>query len=197
MTKRNRIILWSAALLAVLGVTVWLICPSGPSDPVYGGHRLSFYLSVLPPSQDWLDTRLLDSNAIPYLVHTLKQHDGSIRRAYIRVYPRLPTWLSSRLGYPTPAVRRKFYACGFLGSMGATARPAIPDLIRLVGSNEETLVRVSAIQALSQIALRNDADVMACLATASKNADISVRTAAVIALQQLDPRIGPNDATMP
>jgi len=197
MTKRRRIVLWSAAALAVLGVTVWLICPSGPPDPVYNGHRLSFYLSVLPPSQDWLNTDLLDSNAVPYLVHTLKQHDGSVRRAYIRCYPRLPAWLQNRLGYPTPAVRRKFTACGFLGGMGPTARPAIPDLIQLVGSSEETLARVSAIQALSRIASRNDGDVMACLATASKDADISVRTAAVIALQQLDPRIGPNDATMP
>jgi HEAT repeat protein len=197
MTKRRRIILWSATILAVLGLTVWLICPSGPPDPIYGGHRLSFYVAVVPPSQNWMNTELLDSNAIPYLVHTLKQHDGPVRRAYIRVYPRFPVWLSSRLGYPLTAARLKFTACGFLGSLGSTARPAIPDLIQLAGSNEESWTRLAAIQALARIASRNDTNVMACLTTASKDGDISVRTAAVIALQQLDPRIGPNDVTMP
>jgi hypothetical protein len=197
MTKRSRVILSTVAVLAVLGLTVWLVLPSGPPDPVYGGHRLSFYLSVIAPSQDWLNTQLLDSNAVPYLVHTLKQHDSSVRKAYLRVYPRLPTWLSSRLGYPVSAERRKLFACEYLGSMGATARPAIPELISLAASNEEALARVSAIQALARIASRNDADVMACLETASRDGNTSVRTAAVIAIQQLDPGIGTNDTTMP
>jgi hypothetical protein len=137
MTKRSRVILSTVAVLAVLGLTVWLVLPSGPPDPVYGGHRLSFYLSVIAPSQDWLNTRLLDSNAVPYLIHTLKQHDSSVRRAYIRAYPRLPAWLSSPLGYPVSATRRKFIACDLLGSMGATARPAIQELIHLAGSKPQ------------------------------------------------------------
>ena len=194
MTTRRRIILSSAAVvLALLVVTIWIASPSGPPDPVYGGHRLSWWVSdaqaakspqILPPG--------IDSNAIPYLLQTLKTADSGFHKAYLHLYPNLPTSVRNRLAQPLTAVQRKFFALLFLSSMGPTARPAIPQLVLMVNTHEGEHPRIDAIYALSMIATRNDAEVIAALHAASKDQDPNIRAQAVVALQRLDPQFGPD-----
>jgi hypothetical protein len=192
MTKRGRITLAMAILaLAVSAGTVWFISASGPPDPIYGDHRLSYWVSTVPSGTWWGPTGL-DSNAVPYLIQTLSARDGPLRQAYIHLYRHSPSWIQRRIDNPMPAAGRKSVAALFLGQIGPAARPAIPELIRLINSNEKAGVRGIAIHALSQIGTRNDAAVMDCLTTASRDASPSVRADAVAALQRLDPKIGPD-----
>jgi hypothetical protein len=187
MTKRGRIILGAVVLaLAVLAISAWLISTSGPPDPVYSGHRLSYLVSHLTIGI-WTPPPGLDSNAVPYLAQTLNTRDGPARKAYIGLYPHFPNLLKGRLDPPMSADGRKVKACLMLGSLGVIARPAIPELVRLINSNDPVTVRRIAIYSLSQIGRRNDAPVMQCLAAAGRDTNSAVRTAAAVALQRLDP----------
>lgn len=186
MRKRNRIILWSAAVLVVLGLTVWLICPSGPPDPIYNGHRLSWWVSAFCRGR--ADIPDLDSNAVPYLIQSLKAHDGLIDRGYSTAFPHFPDWLQNRLSEPDPQRRRVYFASQFLGSLGPTARPAIPDLLHVANTSNDPVARMAAIDALSQISTRNDIAVVQCLAAAARDKDPDVRYTAGMDLERLDPK---------
>jgi len=188
MRKRRRIILWSAAVLAVLGMTVWLISSSGPPDPVYNGHRLSEWVAgVGRESDSYRLPSSVDSNAVPYLVWSLKSRDGPIKSAYLNLYLHSPAWLQTRLVVPAPAWERHFAACGILASIGPAARPAIPELVARVKTNDEPGIRLQAISALSEIATRDDAEVINCLIDASKGKDPEIRDTARGALEKIDP----------
>ncbi len=84
--------------------------------------------------------------------------------------------------------------------MGPTARPAIPELIRLVNSDDEFPIRMVAIDTLSKIAAPNDAAVIDCLLAASKDKDPQIASLAggvrVYLNNQPAPKHGPDGANL-
>jgi hypothetical protein len=185
MRKRGRIIL-TVVILAVLGGFAWHALTPHPPDPVYKGHPLSYWVSGAPGGK-WSDPSPLDSNAVPYLVQALKSRDTPLNKAYNHLWPHLPVWLRNRTWVPNYAAGRRFVSCRLLVTMGTNARPAIPDLIRLLNEDDEVAVRAIATEALRSIANRNDAAVVVALTAATKDRDTAVRLQATDALQSLAP----------
>jgi hypothetical protein len=199
MTKRSRVILAVVTLAALAGIA-WSILKPGPPDPVYDGHPLSYWVAG-GPWGTWKIPSGLDSNAVPYLIQSLKSRDGLFRKAYINLYPRFPAWVRNRLSYPVPAEHKRSMAARLLGSMGSTARPAIPDLVHIVKADDNYYVRRDAINALRTLAYGYDAAVIECLKAASKDKDSQFAIMADQALDYiylkdaLEP--GSNDAKIP
>jgi hypothetical protein len=185
MRKRGRIVL-AAVIFAVLGGLVWWVMMPRPPDPFYNGHRLSYWVSGAPGGV-WSDPTPLDSNAVPYLVQALKSRDTALNIAYNRLWPHLPVWLRSQVWIPNHGAGRRFVSCRLLIKMGASARPAIPELLRILKEDNESPVRVMATDALRSIANRDDKDVIQALVAATKDKDPTVSMQAVGALQNLAP----------
>jgi HEAT repeats len=186
MRKRGRIIV-AALVLAVAGGLVaraMLRPPTGPPDLVYGGHPLSQWLAG-----DFSTSPALDSNAVPFLVHSLKQRDGALLKAYGSLLDAdLPDWLQKRLPIPKFAWMVRFNSCQFLNRLGASARPAIPELIRVMTEDEDGAVRAVAAGALGNIANHEDKPVIDALAGATKDKDATVARRAGEALSGIDPQ---------
>ncbi len=215
--RKRRIIILATAVVAVLGL-IWLaLSPRPPTvpDPVYDGHPLSFWLDPSSGTNTKVRFPSLDSNAIPYLIQTLKKHDGAMRKAYDRLWPQLPGWLKGHL--PTPFTSNKIFlvsagdawreeymifpksgprssagervnSCYCLGAMGAGARPAIPDLIHLAREDDEGEVRVTAVWALANMARADDKSAVEALMTvATKDKYSYVRKVALWGLARIAP----------
>src|ERR1700722_16619511 len=99
MRKRGGIIRLGA-IFALVGVFSLLayVRYSYPPDLVYDGHPLSYWvrgfgtygsLGVYPS--------FLDRKALPYLVATLRRHDGKPWHSWEKIRPYLPGWLRIRL----------------------------------------------------------------------------------------------------
>lgn len=78
--KKQRVILLPVAVTAVPGGMIWSALASQPPDPavpdpVYAGHSLNYWLDPPAPSQVFQMDRLVDSDAIPYLVRALGKRD--------------------------------------------------------------------------------------------------------------------------
>lgn len=196
MMKRRVMILALAVVAVLAGVIWWAVASRPPAvpDPVYDGHPLSFWVdpssgresSSRGMGTNWFPS--LDSNAIPYLIQTLKKHDGIIRKSYDRLWPYFPGFLQgdmpgslrSKIVYlggpysdltPLPGPRssagERVNSCFCLALMGARARPAIPELIRLVGEDDDGEVRTTAVWALANVARADDQSAMEALKTAA------------------------------
>jgi HEAT repeat protein len=163
--KRRRIILLSILLVAVLGISAWLMFH--PREPVYEGKPLQQWVDEY--SAEWLTNRIMlfqsqmgrdrprrirefGPSAAPALIrlvetrHPWKQklydylitHDARNRRAIDFVK-----------GWPVESMRPQT-AATFLGFIGPDAEPAIPALMRAaVGTN--SALGSSAIGALAAI----------------------------------------------
>jgi hypothetical protein len=153
---------------AVGGVALWAFLPSGPPDLVYSGHPLSYWVGGDISYPDIGFYPVLDSNAVPYLAEALKRQDGLARRDYQKVWWHLPGWFEARLPVPRRSALEKARACYLFSSLGADARPAIPELIRVFRGDENDDVRSAAAFALCNIANRDDKDVVDALSSATK-----------------------------
>lgn len=196
MSKR-RIITLALAIVAVLGGIIWWAVASRPPtvpDPVYGRFHLSEWLSVYsyprrPGSNfdpDWGPFySSLDSNAVPYLVHALKAREGALHAAYDRFWPDFPNWLKQRLPDPDPEseATATMFCCIWLGDLKTAARPAIPELIRVLREDDDAVTRGEAAWALGCINNQDDRQVVeALLAAVTKDTDSKVRQIAGNAL---------------
>jgi hypothetical protein len=164
--KRSRIIL-VAAIVAALGLICWAVSPHPPAvpDPVYAGHRLSYWVR-----SEVRGDLVLDTNAVPYLVRGLKAA-GPARKAYNRLWYHLPAWLRPRLPNPMDADLVRQTSCILLGGLGTKAKPAIPDLIRLMREDYDA-GRVMAALALGKIARSEDTAAVEALVAATKDPGI-------------------------
>jgi hypothetical protein len=187
MTKRGRIIL-AVVTLAVLIVIAWSIFKPRPPDPIYGGHRLSWWVLTLPfGNEPVVSPPGLDSNAVPYLIQCLKTRDSPIRKGYRTLYLRFPFWLRNRSNRPIDPWEQRDYCFMLIASLGPAARPAIPELIRLLDSGDGVEAE-GALDALSMIASRDNAAVVEALTAAAQDKDPRVRDSARTALEKIDPK---------
>lgn len=195
--KKRRVIILATAVVTALGVIWWMAASRPPAvvDPVYAGHHLSYWLSPsVFTGQNFAARELsfihssLDSNAVPYLVQALRTRDGTLRVAYERLWSHFPVWLRARVPYPASAAEVKRDSCFFLQGMGATARPAIQELTRVLRQDESEPVRNGALYALGQIASPDDERVVdALIAAATKDRDPNLRGNACEILVRFNP----------
>ena len=185
--RKRRVIILASAIVAMLGLVWWALVGKTPPvpDPVYAGHRLSFWTDRTQYGFDPV-VRSLDSNAVPYLVYALQRQDGPLRKAYRLCWEHMPRWLQSRAA--NPAVVRRMVSCFLLASLGKNARPAIPELIRNMRKDDDLAVRASAAEALGKIANGDNKQVVeALVATATEDPSIDVMDEARVALRHIAP----------
>ena len=145
-------------------------------------------MAQVPGSENHFPIPSVDSNAVPYLVQALNSKDGRLRKTYQKLWDHLPGWLQNRVPFPEYAGNVRYRACWILGFLGAKARPAIPELVRILRQDDDENVRMVAAYSLGKIANRDDkAAVEALVATvANANSDYFSRIAAD-SLKRLDP----------
>lgn len=181
--RNRRTNLLAAAIVAALGgVILWAMTrPSPVPDPVYNGHPLSYWLRSEIPND-----LVLDSNAVPYLVRGLKP-DSPARKAYDRLWPHLPGWLRFHLPTPVGPGLVRESSCILLAHAGTNAKPAIPDLIRVM-REENDMTRVMAALALGKIARSEDTNAIQALVAMTKDPDTNFEAIAEAALTTADPQ---------
>jgi hypothetical protein len=175
--KKGPAIIFAVAIVLVLEV-IWWGAPSRPStvpDPVYAGRHLSYWLAPsaftgrnFAPRELLFIHTSIDSNAVPYLVQALKTRDGTLRVADEHLWSHFPIWLKARVPYLASAAELRRQSCFFLEVLGVTARPAVPELTRVLRQDESEPVRNGAVYALWQIARSDDKGVVDALITAAK-----------------------------
>ena len=155
-----------AALLAVLGAGGLIWKARRPAEPVYNGRPISFWIKCLISTQNASKERLpqasqdlpnLDTNALPFLLKSLECRDGAFRRKYLSLFQRMPNRLQSVLPQPVPRAAVRASAVLWLTRMGAPAKPAVPKLIRASENDDNTLVRMLAVDGLAKIDRENPA----------------------------------------
>lgn len=163
-TRKRRI---RVTILLTMMVAGFLVLPrfweaiSGPPDPVYSGHRVSWWFRQLssgtngePPLGTGFAVAYeafarMDSDAVPFLTRQLASDPSGTRtRAinFLRRYPRLRP-LIGHLSYP-PEVRE--FASLALRRMGPRAESALPVLLDVWGRDQfdnrhEALLTVAAV----------------------------------------------------
>lgn len=170
MVKRRSvgILAGAAALVVVTASLIWWLAPA--RDLVYGGHGLSFWLTNdSPRGPYWFDPELsakyeamhLDSAAVPYLRAAIRRGDTPWQRTYlkllIRIEPKLPAWLRSKISYP----HRDWVAVQHAIEMLPHVKPPTPavvnELKRIVSEDPSESFTQSAIHALVEIGHRDPA----------------------------------------
>jgi hypothetical protein len=178
-------------LIAALGWAGWQAVRPRPSEPVYHGKPLNYWLSVEPVPEFVRFQLVPDSNAVPFLNAALKR-DGWAGAAFYRkwlwpkLYPRIPTSAQRYLPMPRPAIEiTRLNAAALLGGMGPIAHRSIPVLIKAMEDDESNSVRMSAAWALGRVGT-GDKRATAALAQASVNdANARIRVIALAALGRL------------
>ena len=191
---RNRVYLVGGLLLvAALGWAGWhaLPLPRRTPEPVYDGNPLSDILvlairpGTVPPT---LETLLRDTNAVPFLIRTLKR-DSWFGAPYYRkwLWPKLPPSIQKRLP-PPPEYRpiRRGAAAELLARMGSIAKPAVPVLILALKEDDEYVSERAAL-ALGDLGDGDESAVVALTKALSDARLLRVRGAAVVALNKIDP----------
>src|SRR6516162_9612360 len=99
-----------AVVIAVVGVMAWLELRRDPTEPVYEGMPLTYWLRH-PQKPETLNVPgsypayfpAIDSSALPFLTKSLTDQDGPFYRAYAAVWPRFPVSLQKRFLPPANA----------------------------------------------------------------------------------------------
>ncbi len=179
----------AAAIVAALGIVWWAVATRPPAvpDPVYAGLPLSYWVD--PPV--WAGAGVvpeLDSNAVPYFVQALRTRDSGLRKAYGYGWQHLPAGLRTRLPAPGNTADLKMITCACLAGLGASARPAIPELIRVMQEDTDDDTRCIAALALGTVANGDDKLVVEALViAATNNTDTVLKDYAGVALWELNP----------
>jgi hypothetical protein len=190
-------------LVAAMGWAGWRAVRHAPTEPVYEGEPISYWLAsgglpavALPLPHyrlvintigaPWARQAQSGSNAVPHLVKALERR-VSVPAAFFRkwVWPRLPASVKSHLRPPLgPSAAQT--AAYLLGQMGPMAEPAIPALVRALEADEDPRVRGQAAQALGNHA-NCGKTAKAALAGALTDKSPLVRSHATNALLHLSP----------
>jgi hypothetical protein len=204
LIARTWLVVGGVLLVAVVGGLFLAWAPSGPTEPVYDGKPLDYWLTniTMAPRQGtgvvtvWGGSKgepeivrgvIDDPNAVAFLIRKLKR-DSWFGAAYYRkwLWPKLPAILRRQL--PPPSA----------GNAGSRANPALllgmkheeqRILLALVGAlrgDDKPGVKWNAAWALGNLGNRDTAAVEA-LTAALKDNDATVRSESTNALLKLDP----------
>jgi HEAT repeat protein len=148
MRKKWRIILISL-LIVIVVVLAWLV--PRPGEPIYQGKTLTFWLQQevdnggLDPEAETA-IRAIGPEAIPELLRMLGTKDTHIRNG-LRTLAQKFKWFPIR-----PRSREQALQLGINGfwALGPIARPALPELMRLLG-DPDSQVRAYAAMSIGRI----------------------------------------------
>jgi PBS lyase HEAT-like repeat len=90
----------------------------------------------------------IGSSALPDLIQALSREDSALESAYIWLCSQLPETISSRLPELQPASDIRLNAAAVVGQLGSLAKPAVPQLIRLL---QDDFADANAALSLGQI----------------------------------------------
>ncbi len=149
-------------------------------EPTYDGRSLSQWLRDCDSVGSAKDRRAreairgLGTNAIPFLIRLLSAHDSEVTGLLRRF---VANQSAARIWLPEPQKRRNQALEGF-AALGPLARPAIPELMRLVAELENQDARL-AIGLIGREAAPPLTEML-------RNSDWRYRCAAIFCLMQLD-----------
>jgi hypothetical protein len=190
MRKRVHLAL-TVVLLALAGVAAWLGLRE--REPVYQGHRLSFWLEILMTPSHADDRvaqeaiRHIGTNALPVLIEKLQAQDTWLEQLML-------TWAKNHKFIPfhfkSAYERRNEALCGYK-ALGPLASGQVPSLIDMLTHDPSPDVRYAAASALGCIGPGARLAVPALL-HATKDTDGYVRRCAFWAFGQIrpDPELG-------
>jgi HEAT repeat protein len=142
MRKRINIGL-AALLLLMVGVIAWEGLRE--REPVYQGKRLSVWLegiasedSISPETETAI--RAMGADAVPALLKMVRVRDSTVRRALSQLSSKLE-WLRLHI-HPVQEIQGRAY-CAFR-VLGPTAKPAVPQLAKLLDDDDPEIRCVAA-----------------------------------------------------
>jgi hypothetical protein len=149
---RTRFVVLGAGLAVALGGIAWR-ATSGPRAPVYEGRPIS---QLLEESTYLIQARLelhtavgkLKGEAVPYLVHVLKNEPTMPQRVYYKLYFGVPQSMRRRLPGPSFYENRRGTCAALLGETGSNGVAQIPLLARISREDANWVVRANAMGAL-------------------------------------------------
>jgi HEAT repeat protein len=139
-----------------------------------------------------MDFPRMDSNAVPFLVRALKTQDGQLKQLYSEFWPDLPLGVRKHLGEPVAASEVRLNAAAILGNMKSAAKPAIPELLRVLAEDEDAQVRQAAGLALSRVGGDDKRVAQTLIRALRQDTELQVRASAAFALGS----IGQGDQTV-
>jgi HEAT repeat protein len=203
---RRRILIGLAFALIGSGLAIVLII--GPAEPSHQGKPLSFWLEEIgdnKPETNRDDARqairAIGTNAIPWLIADLRLDEPKWKRVLMQWMLKQPL---VKVNYRTPDARSSQAAWAFQ-ALGAIARPAIPELVKMLDRNPGWVpaalswIGVDSVPALVNALTHTNPYVRANASTALANA-VSAggipRTAPVAAVPLWLEQLKDNDANL-
>jgi hypothetical protein len=200
--KKKRLILLLAVLLVTIGV-IWGVSLYRKAEPTYGGKTVNSWVKALGYQGGFEHLWAVhgavhghedDPMRLAILTAALDKKDNALQKLWLRVLPKLPTWLKSHFSPPIPAELVRVFAAAAIADMKEYYKPAIPKLIHLVESKDLGM-RFFAIRALGECLGAEDvpddgekAAALRVLTSALK--DSKFRLDAAKAIKQIDPIYG-------
>lgn len=138
MSRWRKIALAVGAVVGVVAIAMLavVLAIKFPADPYAEGRKSSEWFDIALTNrfrsmEAERAIRSLGAKAVPYLHDKIKEEEPWVER-YRKVLAKAPAFIQNRLTPPknTDSVRLKAAEC--LGSIGPEARPALPDLLRML-----------------------------------------------------------------
>ena len=186
------------SIVAALGAVMWLVlCPR---EPIYDGKPINYWINHPHTEHPFMNPGTkrfnsgevyfpkVDSNAVPFLIRALNRRDGRFNKAYRTLYYKMYPSMRRLLPSPKPADAEtdeliRLVAVVVLGRIGSDAKPAIPELIHVLKTDESDFVRTYAAILLVRF-VKSDKTVSKALWEAMNDKDGDVRVIAAEALNQ-------------
>jgi len=138
---KKRLVILSLVLLAVVGLVVWLTGGFN-HEPLHKGKPISYWVDRActydGTGEDGTDAtercrevKTIGPTAVPYLVARLRTSNWW-RSKWLWLRARLPAWLQQRFPNTRSADEIRYGAARTLSLFRADAKPAVPDLARLL-----------------------------------------------------------------
>lgn len=161
-------------------------------EPRVGGKRISTLLAQMnngnngdfPPHAESL-LRAAGPEAIPPLIRALNRTNSPYRDGYNSLRAKMPGFLLRLMPESQDRAICRVNAASLLASVGPAAKPAIPQLRKLLG-DENTMVRFTAARTLGSIG-QDAREAVADLLPLLESNDACMRLVAAEALFKIDP----------
>jgi HEAT repeat protein len=161
--------------------------PTASPELFYQGRRLSAWLDEVWYLDGGVDpeadkaVRQIGTNAIPYLLELAATRDSALKAEASRVLPE--KWF---VDYATRSAHNHFSAAFGFAALGGAAKPAVPELIRLLDDKDDD-IRKTAARALGSIGPEAQDAIPGLIKHLSdRNQDVCVSSAE--ALKSIPPR---------